>query len=230
MPTHKGNIMQQTQATILQTAIPRAVLQATAKVTPIKEETPLVNIRRRIYDELKAQGENGQGTAKEMSEHLTNFGYKPGTVSAVVSEMFTNGILVKVGILRPAVYALAKGAVQPDDSPVKTINRISKKEKERIEKEEKAAQRRLARAQSKPIIPPSTPTKPEPTSTLESMDKTQLAELSSALDSGLYSFEKGPAGETPEQRDKRIVNKVLDSITYRQALLLVKMAEELRNK
>lgn len=222
--------MQQTQATTLQTAIPRAVLQASAKVTPIKDQTPLVNIRRRIYDELKAQGNEGQGTAKELSEHLANFGYKGTTVGAVVSDMFVDGMLVKVGTLRPAVYALAPGAKQPDDAPVRTINRLSRKEKERIEKEEKAEQRRLARAQSKqtPLPPPSA--KPEPTSTLESMDKNQLAELSSALDSGLYSFEKGPIGETPEQRDKRIVNKVLDSITYRQALLLVKMAEELRNK
>ena len=224
----------QEQATTLQTAIPRAVLQATSKVVPIDSKanyTPLVNIRRRIYDELKAQGPEGQGTAKEIADHLSSFGYKHSTVSSMVSDMFSTGMLVKVGELRPSVYALAKTAVQPNDEPVRTINRIGRKERERMEKEEKATQRRLARAASKPKdLPPPSTSKPEPTSPLESMDKNQLAELSSAIDTGLYSFEKGPIGETPEQRDLRIVNKVLDSISYRQFIILQKLAEDLRNK
>lgn len=233
MPTHKGNNMQE-QATTLQTAMPRAVLQATSKVVPIAPKatsTPLVNIRRRIYDELKAQGPEGQGTAKEIADHLAAFGYKHSTVGAMVSDMFIAGALVKVGELRPSVYSLAKDAVQPNDDPVRTINRIGRKERERLDKEEQAAQRRLARAASKPKQPPpqSIP-KSESNSPLESMDKNQLAELSSAIDTGLYSFEKGPIGETAEQRDLRIVNKVLDSISYRQFIVLQKLAEDLRNK
>lgn len=233
---------QQDQATTLQTAIPKAILAASSKpfvsISLKKEDTskPLVNIKRRIFDELSIHGKEGQATSKELSDHLGSIGYKKTTVVSVVSEMYREGLLEKVSEIQPYVYRLKPGATAPSDHPVRTINRLSKKQKELLEKEEQArrkTQERLAKAASKlpetkyPPLPASNPTS---TKVLETMPKEELQKLSQAIDAGLYSFQKGPDGETPEQRDKRIVNNVLDSISYRQGILLMKAMEEMRNE
>lgn len=229
------------QATTLQTALPRAIREASGKLVKgsLKEDgfKPLVNIKRRIFDEMSIHGSNGQATAKEISEHLETFGYKKTTVSSMVSQMQREGLLERVSEIQPYVYRLKPGVEVSDDSPVRTLNRLSKKQKEELAKEEEKNQRklkRLARTAAKtpkenyPPLPGSN-NLPTSAKVLETMPKEELKKLSEAIDVGLYSFEKGPANETPAQRDERIINKVLDSISYRQGVLLLKAMEELRN-
>lgn len=103
----------------LQSAVPHAIRVANEASTKaaVKPSEPKLNLRRKIYDVLK--GYEAQALVSEIQEHMKPFGYPAGTVSATLSTMYKQKILLR-SQKSPYAYWVNPEATVPNDAPMRT--------------------------------------------------------------------------------------------------------------
>jgi hypothetical protein len=109
--------MTSSSPSILQTAIPAAILKANKQVSIPEKKSVLTmaTTARKIFETFKDF--SGEFLVSELQDHLEPFGYSAATVASTVSNMFTAGLLTRSQKM-PYAYSWVSGAKEPSDKQV----------------------------------------------------------------------------------------------------------------